>query len=162
MNVGKELLIYLGIIISVILIRYFVFTPVVVTGDSMNSTLYDGDLLLLKKYDHTFERGEVVVIDYKKTKLIKRVIGLPGEHLAYKDNNLYINGELIEDFIMEETEDFTLETLGYDVIPDNYYFVLGDNRDNSTDSRMIGLIDKKNIEGTVNLRIYPFNRIGIF
>lgn len=159
----KELIIYLAILLFVIVIRTYVMTPVMVDGDSMNPTLNSGDLLILKKYDHSFDRYDVVVINYNDTKIIKRIIGLPGEHIAYIDNKLYINNALEEGFETPKyTEDFTLEDFDYDVIPEDYYFVLGDNRVNSSDSRVLGLIPKKDIIGTTDIRLYPFNRIGTF
>ena len=104
---------------------------------------------------------DIVVFKYGDSKLIKRVIGLPGEKVEYKNNNLYIDDNKIKDvFLLTETDDFNLKNLDVEVIPDDYYFVLGDNRINSSDSRTIGLISIKDIEGTVSFRAFPFKRIG--
>ena len=127
----------------------------------MYPTLENNQILLLKKFDKKIERFELIVIEYDYTKLIKRVVGLPGEHVKYVDNSLYINDKLIkEDFIDTTTKDFDLSSLGVDVIPEGYYFVMGDNRNNSIDSRTIGLISKDEILGTTSFSIFPFNRFG--
>ena len=156
---------YIIIVIAVALIRTFIVTPVQVEGMSMYSTLDDNEILLLKKYDKNYQRFDIVVFNYNGTKLIKRVIGLTGEAVAYKDNKLYINGEYMEeDFLKnhQETYDFTIEEIGYDTIPDGYYFVMGDNRTNSTDSRIIGLVPEEDIEGTTSFAIFPFDKFGNF
>lgn len=164
-KIFKATLPYIVIVIVVALIRTFIITPVQVEGMSMYSTLDDNEILLLKKYDKNYQRFDIVVFDYNGTKLIKRVIGLPGESVAYKDNQLYINGEYVEeDFLKDnqETYDFLIEEIGYDSIPDGYYFVMGDNRTNSTDSRIIGLVPNEDIEGITNFAIFPFNKFGNF
>ena len=160
-NKFKEFWSYILIIVIVLIIRTFIVSPVRVDGNSMFTTLKNGEILLLKKYDKKIKRFDIVVFKNGSDKLIKRVIGLPGEHVAYKDNKLYINGELVEDVkLLTKTGDFELENLNVSVIPDNYYFVLGDNRTNSTDSRIIGTIPFKNIKGTTNFTIYPLDRFG--
>ena len=157
----KELWSYVLIVVVVILIRTFIVSPVRVDGNSMLTTLKNGETLLLKKYDKKLERFDIIVFTNGKDKLIKRVIGLPGEHVKYKDNKLYINDGLVEDVkLLTKTNDFKLEDLGVSVIPDNYYFVLGGNRTNSTDSRIIGLISINDIKGTVDFRIFPFDKFG--
>ena len=160
-NKFKEFWSYILIIVIVLIIRTFIVSPVRVDGNSMFTTLKNGEILLLKKYDKKIKRFDIVVFKNGSDKLIKRVIGLPGEHVAYKDNKLYINRELVEDVkLLTKTGDFELENLNVSVIPDNYYFVLGDNRTNSTDSRIIGLISINDIEGTVDFRLFPFDKFG--
>ena len=127
----------------------------------MYPTLEDGEILILKKYDKSYERFEIAVIKHDNDMLVKRIIGLPGENVKYKNNKLYINGKKIEEPLYLETDDFSLMDLGYTKIPDDYYLVLGDNRYNSTDSRIFGLIKKEDILGTTSLRICPFKKIGI-
>ena len=157
MKLFKELLPYIMIVVAVVAIRAFIATPVRVDGASMNPTLEDGEILILKKYDRSLERFDIVVLDYNGEKLVKRVIGLPGEKIAYKDNKLYVDGKRVkEPFEHEVTDDFELE----EQIPEGYYFVLGDNRINSTDSRMIGAISKEQIQGTTNFSIFPFDKFG--
>lgn len=163
MKIFKEIMSYLIIILVVVLIRTFIITPVRVDGLSMWPTLNNNDILLLKKYDKKIDRFDIVVVNYYDSKLVKRVIGLPGESVKIKNNILYVNDVATSDIDLSViTADFSISDLGYDVIPDNYYFVLGDNRNKSTDSRIIGLIKKDDIVGITNFRIFPFNKIGVF
>lgn len=161
----KELIPYVIIIVTVVLIRTFIVTPVQVDGISMYPTLKDNEILLLKKYDKDYKRFDIVVLKYKNDKLIKRIIGLPGESIKYVDDKLYVNDKLVEENFSKntETDDFDISYLLNEEetkIPDNMYFVVGDNRDNSTDSRIIGLINKEDIEGTVDFALFPFNKFG--
>ncbi|MDO4962508.1 MAG: signal peptidase I [bacterium] len=165
----KELYPYLIIIVVVVLIRSFIVTPVRVDGSSMDSTLNNGNILILNKFDKTYDRFDIVVInayiDGKKTRIVKRIIGLPLESVEYKDNDLYINGKLLKDKYNTRTYDFSLKELyGVEVLPKDCYFVLGDNRTNSRDSRdeQVKYINKKDIVGKTSIRIFPFTKIGKF
>lgn len=164
-NFFKELVPYVVIIFIVALIRTFLVTPVRVNGNSMYPYLKDGEILILNKFDKDYERFDIVVAEAADTKVIKRVIGLPGENIEYANCKLYINGEEMEDYISEcITSDFSLEELyGYVVIPEGYYFVMGDNRKESSDSRdyRIGLIKEDQIEGKTFFRLTPFSRFGV-
>ena len=163
-KIMDELKSYVIIVIVVVLFRTFIATPVKVDGSSMDSTLKNNDILILNKLDRSYDRFDIVVIKYGKTKLVKRVIGLPGENIEYKDNELYINGKKVEDKSISRTADFKLTDLyNKDKLPDGYYFVMGDNRANSLDSRseLVGLVNKKDIIGTTKIRLFPFNKIGI-
>ena len=155
----KELLPYIIIIIVVIIIRTFIFTPVVVNGPSMMNTLHNGDAMILDKIGMKLggiKRFDIVVIHTGKTKIIKRVIGMPGETISYHDNKLYINGKEVSDNHSNEiTYDFEEVK-----IPDGEYYVLGDNRTDSVDSRILGTIPKNEILGHATFIIYPFNRFG--
>ena len=155
----KEIVPYLIIILIVLFVKRYVVTTVVVHGDSMLPTLHDKDIMVLNEIGIRFssiKRYDIVVIKTDKTKIIKRVIGLPGEVVEYFDGNLYINGEIIEDpYNNGNTNDFKEVKLG-----DDEYFVLGDNRSNSADSRIIGPIDKSDILGRATFTIFPFNRLG--
>lgn len=160
----KKIYPYIIVVIVVVLIRSFIVTPAVVDGQSMEDTLYNNNVVILNKLDYKLndiKRFDVVVLKYNGEKLIKRVIGLPGEHVEYKDGNLYIDGFLTEDtYGKTGTDDFKLETLGYLNIPGDMYFVVGDNRSNSADSRILGLIKKEDILGSVSYRIFPLTKIG--
>lgn len=159
----KSLLPYILIVIGVLTFRMFIIDPVKVTGDSMEETLKDGELLLLNRLNYRFneiERYDIVVVKTKNDYIIKRVIGLPFEHIKYKYGNLYVNNEIVTDDFSKKTADFDLTELGYEKIPKDKYLVLGDNREISSDSRRIGLIDKKDIKGSTSIRIWPLKRIG--
>ncbi len=147
----KELIPYIVIILSVVLIRTFVATPVRVDGKSMDPTLSNNEILMLNKFDKTYKRFDIIVFNYNSSKLVKRIIGLPGDKIEYIDDKLYINGEEIkEPYKRKKMDNYTS-----DVVPNNMYFVMGDNRGNSLDSRYIGSIRKEDIEGTVKLSILP-------
>lgn len=172
---------YIIIILFVVIIRTFIATPVRVDGPSMNPTLHDGQVMLLYKLApklHGYDRFDIVVVKNEKTKLIKRIIGLPGENIRYEIkedgdktiSNLYINGKLVSEdkFLSEEKQNQTCSiggkgnicsedgiTLGKDE-----YFIMGDNRGNSKDSRVIGAVTKKEFVGKTNIRLFPFNKIG--
>lgn len=164
-DILKELLTYALIIIFVLLLKHFVVAPVRVNGDSMNNTLKNKDVMILNKTKYYFsdiKRFDIVVVDIGTEKIIKRVIGLPGESVKYENNTLYINGKRVEErFDHKKTNDFSIEELGVEKIPNDMYLVLGDNRTNSLDSRIIGLIPKKEILGKTSLTIFPPNRLGI-
>ena len=152
-KIYREAIPYIVIIIIVILVRSYVITPVRVDGASMNPTLEDSEILILKKYDKSFNRFDIVVFKYNDDKLVKRIIGLPGETVKIEGNKLYINDEFVEEtFEHKDTQDYKYDG----VIPEDMYFVMGDNRTNSLDSRYIGLIPKKSIQGTVSLSIFPY------
>lgn len=160
----RDVLPYLIVILLVVIVRTFIITPAVVDGNSMLPGLQDNNIIILNKLDYKLNdinRFDVVVVNYNGEKLVKRIIGLPGEHVEYKDNNLYVNGFIIsEDFNHETTHDFKLESIGYLSIPGDKYFVVGDNRNDSTDSRVLGLIDRNDILGSVSFRIFPVSKIG--
>lgn len=164
MKILKELIPYIIVILAVIVIRNFIVTPVMVSGSSMDPTLENNQILILKKYDRSYERFDIVVIDFASNafneRLIKRVIGLPGEEIKYVDNKLYVNGKELDDEFASITDDFDTNKFGSKTIPEGKYLVLGDNRTNSMDSRMLGFIDKSDIKGIVDLRVFPFNRMG--
>ncbi len=160
----KDIISYVLVIIVALLIKNYIFSPIKVNGPSMNPTLYDGDIMILNEigyYLNGLKRFDIVVVNTDNSKIIKRVIGLPGEHVEFKDNKLFINGEEIkEDFSHDVTHNFKLEELDYEIIPDDYYFVVGDNRGDSKDSRSIGLIHKKQIKGKTKMILFPFSRFG--
>ncbi len=163
----KGLLPYIIILIIVVIVRSFIVTPVRVNGTSMFPTLEAGDILILNKLDKNYERYDIVVLDSSVIgeAIIKRVYGLPGETIKIEEGILYVDGKQIEDeynnvlndpvYIdndMKDVEEFTLE--------DDEYFVLGDNRWASNDSRSFGPVTENQIEGTATFRVYPFNEFG--
>lgn len=149
---------YLILLILILLFKKFLYSPVYVNGDSMFDTLHDGDIMILdivgSKFSG-FERFDIVVVDSGKDLIIKRVIGLPGEEVTYKDDTLYVNGKKVDDsYGSNETEDFSV------VVPEGEYFVLGDNRQNSMDSRYFGTFSKDKMMGKTSLVVFPFGRFG--
>ena len=157
MKIIKEILPYVLIIIAVILIRTFIITPVRVDGASMDQTLEDGQILLLYKLAN-IDYGDIVVLDEEKEGeiIIKRIIGMPKDTVSIKDNTVYVNDEeLEEDYAYGETSDYEEITLG-----DDEYFILGDNRPISKDSRYFGPVKEDEIIGKIIFRLWPFNKFG--
>ena len=174
----KMLLKFLIQILVIVLLTVVIFTrviiPVRIDGQSMAPMLHDGDLAVVNALflnQDQIERFDVVVLNCKTLQkdIVKRIIGLPGETIVYQDDRLYIDGIyydesfLNQDYIEEakvtyQSEQFTNDfevTLG-----DDEYFILGDNRIVSLDSRVFGKIHRSEIKGTTNFIMYPFSKIG--
>jgi signal peptidase I len=165
--------------IFIFVLRSFIFTPIVVDGHSMMPTYEDGDRVIVNKIGKKItdlKRFDIIVFVAPNGELfIKRIIGLPGDHIAYEDDVLYINGEKVDEPYLNAyksqltdqgdfTYDFTLEEVtGFEKIPKDYFFVLGDNRRNSSDSRnqSVGLVSMDQIVGEANIRVFPWGRIGL-
>lgn len=152
-----------------LLIRGFLLIPVPVEGNSMEETLQQGDMVLMEKISE-IERFDVIVFQLADgTNYIKRVIGLPGDTLYYEDDQLYVNGEKIEEsFLSVEQEDTAIpftydfrfeELMGVEKLGKDSYFVMGDNRRLSKDSRSFGAISKEDILGKARVVYYPFPHI---
>lgn len=158
----KDAFKYILFIFVVLIIAIYVIGLQQIVGDSMNPTLNNNDVIIIDKLTPNFiklNRGDIISFYYDESKLlIKRIIGLPGEYIEIKNNEIYINDELIDDYVYDvKMNDFKLEEIGYNKIPDNMYFVMGDNREDSLDSRdyKVGLIKKENIIGKKLFRIWP-------
>ena len=156
----KEAMPYIIILMVVILIRTFIVTPIKVNGESMYDTLNGSEIMILWR-TKDIQRYDIVVADLiengrKTDTLIKRVYGLPGETISCEDGIIYINDNKIEDsYAYGKTNDFKAITLGSDE-----YFLLGDNRGVSLDSRIFGPINKKHIDGKTDFIIWPFKKFG--
>lgn len=146
----KRILI-LFIVVAILIIKTFVFDVARVQGNSMNPTLKNNDLLLYSKISKSYSRFDIVIIKINNKYYIKRIIGLPGEYIEYKNNKLLVNKKIIEEtFNTTKTNDFSLNQISsYETIPNDKYLVLGDNRKDSYDSRNFGLIDISDIKGKI-------------
>ena len=150
----KELIKYFSIILTVLLLKVLLVDVVSVEGISMYPTLNgSNDKVVLERYrqfTEKYSRGDIVVIDLKEKHIIKRIIGLPNDLVEIKNNNVYINGELIEeDYLSSDTA--TSPDLKVEV-PYDEVFVMGDNRENSLDSRKLGTLSIDSIEGKTSFR----------
>lgn len=167
----KVVVISLAIIIPV---RYYLIQPFYVKGASMEPNFYDKEYLIIDEISYRFNepaRGDIVVFRYPRNPeeyFIKRIIGLPGEKVQIKDGAVFLyNAEHPEGFKLPEaylSEDLKTYALSEEEtsLSQNEYYVLGDNRNASKDSRSFGPVDKKFITGRVLLRGWPFNRINVF
>ncbi|KXS45484.1 MULTISPECIES: signal peptidase I [unclassified Candidatus Frackibacter] len=159
---------YLEAIIIAIILSFLIITFIIqafyIPSGSMRPTLKPGDRLFVNKFIYRFEdpeRLDIIVFKYPvdpRKKFIKRVIGLPGDRVRIEDGTVYVNGNPLK-------EDYTLSQ-GYSdyqkvKVPPKNYFVLGDNRNNSEDSRFWGFVPRQNIVGEAWIRFWPLNRIGL-
>jgi len=154
-NIVKELIPYMIIVVTVVLFRTYIATPVMVDGNSMNPTLKDNNVMILNKLGKVNRYDIVVVKTNSGNTLIKRVMGLPGETIECIDGKIIVNGNIIEDKTERLTDDFEEVK-----IEDGTYFVMGDNRGNSLDSRDLGTVTKDEIKGTSSFVIWPFSNFG--
>lgn len=174
-DIKREILgwvLYIAIIVgATYLIVTFVGQRTRVSGDSMRESLHDGDNLIVDKISYKFReprRYEIIVFPYKyqeNTFYIKRIIGLPGETVQVKDGEVYINGELLgEEYGLEKIEKGK-EGLAIDPIQlgEDEYFVMGDNRNHSSDSRdpSVGVLTRDDLIGRAWIRIWPLDSIGV-
>lgn len=139
-------------VVLALCIRTFVFEPVRVDGASMNNTLLNGEYMIATKWDYLFgdpDRFDVVICHYPnrgRENFVKRVVGLPGETIELREGELYVNGEFVaQDFDRTPSR----RDFGPYTVPEGRYFVMGDNRDNSHDSRSINEADTRNYVGAL-------------
>ena len=165
----KEWLISLAIVLLVaFLLRYFAIGTLVVKGISMEPTFYHGNVIAVNKLTYKVsepKRGDVIICSYSDVEdelIIKRVIALPGETIDFMPNDsgkydVLINGDVIEENYTKEGTGFYGDMEYPYTVPEDCYFVMGDNRDNSTDSRWesIGSIKKEQIVGKKLIKIWP-------
>ena len=165
---SNSLFLLVVLVLTLLIVKY-VGQRTVVVGDSMETTLQNGDNLIVDKIGYRFhdpERFDVIVFpfEYKdETYYIKRIIGLPGETVRIDDDgNIYINGEILEENFGAETMIDPGLAYGGITLGENQYFVLGDNRNHSSDSRVpsVGLIEKDDIIGRAWIRLFPLNKFG--
>lgn len=178
-------------VIVTLLVKNLIFSTTIVRKQSMLQTLHDGDILIINRLAQvtgkSLNRGDIVVIEapegdrhsdgtayysedsfiekvgklFKKTLYIKRVIGLPGEHLVIDGDDVYINGERLEENYTNPDRELIAPDYDQELdIPEGYVFCMGDNRDRSMDSRYLGLIPIEKVEGVTSFRLFPFDKFG--
>ncbi|MBQ8171590.1 MAG: signal peptidase I [Oscillospiraceae bacterium] len=164
-------------VLFMLLLNLFVFRSITVDGESMMNTLLDKDRVIATNLFYTPSRGDIVVIQADRLRptvnslygepIIKRVIAVEGDTIRFDFENgiVYLNGEAIkEDYILEPTLRPENRVSGTDyVVPEGYVFVMGDNRNNSTDSRdfRVGMVDTDLIMGKAIFRFAPFDKMGL-
>lgn len=164
-----ETVVFVG---SLFIVFYlFIVAPNQVLGASMEKTFQTHDYILTSKIAYRLgipQRGDVVVfasLRNNEVDFIKRIIGVPGDRVMVKDTQVYLNGKLLEEpYITEPTNTFDNGFLKEGVtvtVPENYLFVLGDNRTHSSDSREFGFVPQINIIGKVIFRYFPVNNMGV-
>jgi signal peptidase I len=152
--------------LGIYLVITFAVETVHVIGLSMYPTLDNDDLLIASKVDYHFhppQRGDIVILKppFGTSDLIKRVVGLPGDRFEIRDGHVYINGRQLSEPYINPAEPWTVNADATpQTIPPGYYFVMGDNRNHSSDSRAFGPIRSDDIEARAWIRIWPLNRFG--
>jgi len=169
MEVAEVALVTIG---TVFLVRYFLVQPFLVSGSSMVPNFHNGDYLLVDELTYRFRepiRGEVAVFHYpnnETTYFIKRIIGLPGDRIVVKEGVVYVyNKENPDGFRLDEKYlPSSTKTVGSDdvTLGEGEYFVLGDNRQYSFDSRNWGVLKKDEIVGVARLRLWPISSAQAF
>ena len=174
-------------VVAALVIRSVVFEPVRVDGHSMDDTLADGEVMFVSKFDYSSTwlclpwqsaeekenaprftlgdgpaRFDVVICRYPgrgDTNFVKRVVGLPGDTVELREGYLYVNGEKYEEpYINDAYRTGSLNHFGPETVPEGKYFVMGDHRNNSNDSRSVGAIDRNMIIGHVRQVVFPFDQ----
>ena len=173
-SIGKFIISFLetvvvALVISIVL-YIFVMTPHEVIGNSMHPTYKNGEYLMANKITYRIrepQRGDVVIFKYSETQdFIKRIIALPGDTVMLKDGQLYINGTLLDesnylnDTVYTNGGDFLKEGESK-TIPEGEYFVCGDNRPQSSDSRVFGPVEENNIKGKAWVVYFPFSEFRV-
>jgi len=155
----------LTVLVAIVIVA-FVVQPVRVEGTSMLPRLHDGERIFVNKFIYKFEpirRGDIVVFWYPNDpskSFIKRVIGLPGETISIRRGVVYINGEPLPEPYLDPSFHTREENMPPVYVREHYYFVMGDNRDSSNDSRQWGLVPEKYIYGKAVFRYWPLSNIG--
>lgn len=149
----------------IVIILYLILWPFKIDGVSMEPTLNSGDTIFMSRIMAglgLFDRGDIVIVILdnleKKQEIIKRIIAKPGDHLVIHNGNVYINNKILK-------ENYTLQPITEGnmniFLQKNQYFVMGDNRAISNDSRDLGLVYKNQISGRVMLRLFPLKQISL-
>jgi signal peptidase I len=164
----KSWMLSLGIaLIIVLFVRTFLFAPYIVEGASMEPTLHNHEKIFVNKISTIsgFERGQIIIIEGKEDHYVKRIIGLPGDKIQMRNDQLYINDKVVKESYLSYNREVA-EQMGINLtddfetitVPENQYFVMGDNRLVSMDSRNgLGLIERERIVGKLEFVFYPFS-----
>lgn len=151
-------------LVAVLLISAFIFRHTVVDGGSMENTLKDGENLIISDLFYTPKTGDIVVVeDYHtpfRKPLIKRVIAIGGQSVMILPTGVYVDGFLLEEEYVHTEPGYRYTPVAEFTVPDGMIYVMGDHRDNSTDSRVFGCVSEEAILGRVLLRYFPFSRFG--
>jgi signal peptidase I len=153
-------------VLIAVLVIVFIVQPVRVEGTSMLPRLHDGERIFVNKFVYKFEsinRGDIVVFWYPNDpskSFIKRVIGLPGETVSIRDGIVYVNGEPLDEPYLDSSFHAQRDSLSPVYVKPHYYFVMGDNRDASNDSRQWGLVPEKYVYGKAIFRYWPLGNVG--
>lgn len=155
-------------LIICIIVFVFIFRIVDVSGDSMNPTLLNGDKLVVSDVFYKPKQGDIVIFrkdEYKAEALVKRVIATEGQtiEIDFDRGRVYVDGERLDEPYIAEPTHNQLDFQGPQTVPEGCVFVMGDNRNASSDSRraQIGMVDERLIVGKVLLRVFPFDSIGV-
>ena len=155
-------------LIICIIVFVFIFRIVDVSGDSMNPTLLNGDKLVVSDVFYKPRQGDIVIFrkdEYKAEALVKRVIATEGQtiEIDFDRGRVYVDGELLDEPYIAEPTHNQLDFQGPQTVPEGCVFVMGDNRNASSDSRraQIGMVDERLIVGKVLLRVFPLDSIGV-
>ena len=157
-------------LVLAIVLYLFIMTPHEVVGNSMHPTYKNGEFLMANKISYKFsepQRGDVIIFKFSDTQdFIKRIVGIPGDKVMIKDGRIYINDKLLDE--SNYLEDTVISNGGSYIhegqtitVNENEYFVCGDNRTNSSDSREFGPIDQSKIKGKAWIVFFPFNEFRL-
>ncbi len=167
-----DTVICLLLVAAVLMVRQWLWMPMRVKGSSMLSTLHSGEVMLVSRLKPTrlgIQRGDVVICHFPgrywktgkwkllKQHFVKRVIGLPGETIEIAEGVVLINGQPLEESYLDSTHNLRGASMPEKTLGPDEYFVMGDNRDNSNDSRRVGAIGRKDIVGCVTRVVWPFS-----
>lgn len=154
-------------LIFCVVVFVFLFRLVDVVGDSMNPTLEDGDKMVVSDLFYKPKQGDIIIFrkdEYKSEALVKRVIATEGQtvEIDFTKGRVYVDGELLDEPYIAEPTRNQIDFTGTQIVPEGCVFVMGDNRNESADSRdsRIGMIDERLIIGKVLLTMYPLNHMG--
>lgn len=171
-SVRKEILSWFltiaAAVIIALVVRTYLFEPIRVDGESMTDTLQNGELMFVTKPEYIWgspSRQDIIICRYpnRKEYFVKRLIALPGDTIEIKydqekdTNTVYVNGEAVDESFLTKSRNSGNHTMAPVTLKDDEYFVMGDNRNNSNDSRYVGALHRNQIVGHVRLVFYPFN-----